>query len=140
MMLEFYNELLSGKGPVFLQLKHLHDKTIEEIEQTLHKVERPTRGLFQKGRGVDYRTESIEMHISEIAARATARPVCSSTNSRGRRFLGCMPPATWRACRTIICLAPSPTVRSPAPTPWNSPTTMTLPISRPPTSPESASA
>jgi len=66
MMLEFYNELLSGKGPVFLQLKHLHDKTIEEIEQTLHKVERPTRGLFQQGRGVDYRHESIEMHISEI--------------------------------------------------------------------------
>jgi succinate dehydrogenase/fumarate reductase flavoprotein subunit len=66
MMLEFYNELLSGKGPVFLQLKHLHDKTIEEIESTLHKVERPTRGLFQKGRGTDYRKESIEMHISEI--------------------------------------------------------------------------
>ena len=66
MMLEFFNELQSGKGPVFLQLKHLHDKTIEEIEQTLHKVERPTRGLFQQGRGVDYRHESIEMHISEI--------------------------------------------------------------------------
>ena len=66
MMLEFYNELLSGKGPVFLQLKHLHDKTIEEIESTLHKVERPTRGLFQQGRGIDYRKELIEMHISEI--------------------------------------------------------------------------
>ena len=66
MMLEFYNELSSGKGPVFLQLKHLHEKTIEEIESTLHKVERPTRGLFQQGRGVDYRHESIEMHISEI--------------------------------------------------------------------------
>jgi succinate dehydrogenase/fumarate reductase flavoprotein subunit len=66
MMLEFYNELLSGKGPVFLQLKHLHEKTIEEIESTLHKVERPTRGLFQQGRGTDYRKESIEMHISEI--------------------------------------------------------------------------
>src|ERR1700743_1470854 len=66
MMLEFYNELLSGKGPVFLQLKHLHPNTIEEIESTLHKVERPTRGLFQQGRGVDYRNESIEMHISEI--------------------------------------------------------------------------
>ena len=65
-MLEFYNELLSGKGPVFLQLKHLHPNTIEEIESTLHKVERPTRGLFQQGRGVDYRNESIEMHISEI--------------------------------------------------------------------------
>ena len=55
MMLEFYNELLSGKGPVFLKLNHLHEKTIEEIETTLHKVERPTRGLFQKGRGTDYR-------------------------------------------------------------------------------------
>jgi succinate dehydrogenase/fumarate reductase flavoprotein subunit len=66
MMLEFYNELLSGKGPVFLQLKHLHDKTIEEIEATLHKVERPTRGRFQEGRGHNYRRESIEMHISEI--------------------------------------------------------------------------
>src|ERR1700753_3643767 len=66
MMLEFYNELQSGKGPVFLQLSHLHEKTIEEIESTLHKVERPTRGLFQHGRGTDYRTESIEMHISEI--------------------------------------------------------------------------
>src|ERR1051325_3609040 len=66
MMLEFYNELLSGKGPVFLQLKHLHPDTISEIESTLHKVERPTRGLFQEGRGVDYRNESIEMHISEI--------------------------------------------------------------------------
>ncbi len=38
----------------------------QEIETTLHKVERPTRGLFQKGRGTDYRQESIEMHISEI--------------------------------------------------------------------------
>ena len=66
MMLEFYNELLSGKGPVFLQLKHLHRDTIEEIESTLHKVERPTRGLFQQGRGIDYRSELIEMHISEI--------------------------------------------------------------------------
>ncbi len=66
MMLEFYRELQSGKGPVFLKLNHLHEDTIAEIEATLHKVERPTRGHFQKGRGVDYRREMIEMHISEI--------------------------------------------------------------------------
>src|SRR3954454_7405115 len=66
MMLEFYNELQSGKGPVFLKLNHLHEKTISEIETTLHKVERPTRGLFHEGRGTDYRQEPIEMHISEI--------------------------------------------------------------------------
>jgi succinate dehydrogenase/fumarate reductase flavoprotein subunit len=66
MMLEFYNELQSGKGPVFLKLNHLHGDTIGEIENTLHKVERPSRGLFHEGRGTDYRQEPIEMHISEI--------------------------------------------------------------------------
>ena len=66
MMLEFFNELQSGKGPVFLKLNHLHPNTVTEIEETLHKVERPTRGLFHEGRGTDYRQEPIEMHISEI--------------------------------------------------------------------------
>lgn len=66
MMLEFFNELQSGKGPVFLKLNHLHEDTIKEIEKTLHTVERPTRGLFHEGRGTDYRKEMIEMHISEI--------------------------------------------------------------------------
>ncbi len=66
MMLEFYNELQSGKGPVFLKLNHLHEDTIGAIEKTLHHVERPTRGLFHEGRGTDYREEPIEMHISEI--------------------------------------------------------------------------
>jgi succinate dehydrogenase/fumarate reductase flavoprotein subunit len=66
MMLEFFNELQSGKGPVFLKINHLHEDTISEIETILHKVERPTRGLFHDGRGTDYRREMVEMHISEI--------------------------------------------------------------------------
>lgn len=66
MMQEFYNELQSGKGPVFLKLNHLHDETVEEIEHTLHNVERPTRGRFHEGRGTSYKKQMIEMHISEI--------------------------------------------------------------------------
>lgn len=66
MMLEFYSELQSGKGPVFLKLNHLHENTISEIETILHKVERPSRGTFHAGRGTDYRNDMIEMHISEI--------------------------------------------------------------------------
>lgn len=66
MMLEFYNELQSGKGPVFLKINHLHEDTIAEIETILHKVERPTRGLFHEGRGTNYRNQMVEMHISEI--------------------------------------------------------------------------
>jgi len=66
MMLEFYNELQSGQGPVFLKLDHLHADTVGEIEDILHRVERPSRGTFHAGRGTDYRREMIEMHISEI--------------------------------------------------------------------------
>ncbi|MET3595307.1 succinate dehydrogenase/fumarate reductase flavoprotein subunit [Mesorhizobium shonense] len=66
MMQEFYNELKSGKGPVFLKLNHLHSDTVSEIERILHRVERPSRGRFHEGRGTDYRNKMIEMHISEI--------------------------------------------------------------------------
>ena len=66
MMQEFYNELQSGKGPVFLKLNHLHKDTVGEIENILHKVERPSRGRFHETRGTDYRQTMIEMHISEI--------------------------------------------------------------------------
>jgi succinate dehydrogenase/fumarate reductase flavoprotein subunit len=66
MMQEFYNELQSGKGPVFLKLNHLHSDTIGKIEDVLHKVERPSRGRFHENRGTNYRERMIEMHISEI--------------------------------------------------------------------------
>lgn len=66
MMLEFYRELQSGNGPVFLKLDHLAEETISEIETILHSNERPSRGRFHENRGNDYRKEMIEMHISEI--------------------------------------------------------------------------
>lgn len=66
MMQEFYNELQSGKGPVFLKMNHLHQDTVAEIEHTLHNVERPTRGTFHEGRGTSYAKDMVEMHISEI--------------------------------------------------------------------------
>ncbi|KAF0805709.1 fumarate reductase/succinate dehydrogenase flavoprotein subunit [Alloalcanivorax xenomutans] len=66
MMLEFFKELESGKGPVFLKLDHLAEETIQEIETILHTNERPSRGRFHDGRHVDYRKRMVEMHISEI--------------------------------------------------------------------------
>lgn len=66
MMQEFYNELQSGNGPVFLKLDHLAEETIQDIETILHTNERPSRGRFHERRGNDYRREMIEMHISEI--------------------------------------------------------------------------
>lgn len=66
MMLEFWRELQGGNGPVFLKLDHLAPETVTKIENILHVTERPTRGLFHEGRNVDYRSDLVEMSISEI--------------------------------------------------------------------------
>jgi succinate dehydrogenase/fumarate reductase flavoprotein subunit len=66
MMLEFWRELQSGAGPVFLKMDHLAEETISEIEQILHTNERPSRGRFHERRGNNYRKRPVEMHISEI--------------------------------------------------------------------------
>jgi succinate dehydrogenase/fumarate reductase flavoprotein subunit len=76
MMLEFYRELQSANGPVFLQLTHLAPETITEIERVLHKTERPSRGRFHQGRGTSYGDDLVEMHISEIG-------LCSGHSASG---------------------------------------------------------
>jgi succinate dehydrogenase/fumarate reductase flavoprotein subunit len=76
MMWEFYQELSSGRGPVFLKLDHLAEETISTIETILHTNERPSRGRFHSGRGTDYRERMVEMHISEIG-------LCSGHSASG---------------------------------------------------------
>ncbi|MFI9776095.1 fumarate reductase/succinate dehydrogenase flavoprotein subunit [Streptomyces sp. NPDC051956] len=66
MMAEFAAELASDRAPVYLKLSHLPEETISAVESILHTTERPTRATFHEGRGHDYRTHDIEMHISEI--------------------------------------------------------------------------
>jgi succinate dehydrogenase/fumarate reductase flavoprotein subunit len=66
MMLEFYRELHSKNGPVYLKLDHLAPETLTEIERVLHRTERPSRGRFHQGRGKNYASDLVEMHISEI--------------------------------------------------------------------------
>ncbi|MFI9821588.1 fumarate reductase/succinate dehydrogenase flavoprotein subunit [Streptomyces sp. NPDC052013] len=66
MMAEFAAEVASDRGPVYLKLSHLPEESISALESILHSTERPTRGTFHAGRGHDYRTHDVEMHISEI--------------------------------------------------------------------------
>lgn len=78
MMLEFWRELQSGNGPVFLNMSHLAEETVSEIEKCLHIVERPSRGMFHENRGTNYRDKMVEMHISEIG-------FCSGHSASGVR-------------------------------------------------------
>ncbi|MGA7124067.1 MAG: fumarate reductase/succinate dehydrogenase flavoprotein subunit [Polyangiaceae bacterium] len=76
MMLEFYRELQSSSGPVYLKLTHLAPETLAEIERVLHRTERPSRGRFHLGRQHAYATDCVEMHISEIG-------LCSGHSASG---------------------------------------------------------
>ncbi|MCG8362954.1 MAG: fumarate reductase/succinate dehydrogenase flavoprotein subunit [Pseudanabaenales cyanobacterium] len=76
MMLEIWKELNSGKGPVHLKMYHLDDDTIAEIERILWSNERPSRGRFHAGRSENYRTDGVEMNISEIG-------LCSGHSASG---------------------------------------------------------
>lgn len=76
MMLEFWKELQTSNGPVYLKLTHLAEETILEIERILHGTERPSRGRFHAGRDRNYRTDMVEMHISEIG-------LCSGHSASG---------------------------------------------------------
>jgi succinate dehydrogenase/fumarate reductase flavoprotein subunit len=76
MMLELHRELQSERGPVYLKLTHLAPETITEIERVLHRTERPSRGRFHLGRGHEYGSDLVEMHISEIG-------LCSGHSASG---------------------------------------------------------
>src|SRR5580693_825790 len=66
MMAEVAREIASARGPIYLKLTHLPEETRTALEGILHTTGRPTRGTFHAGRGHDYRTHDVEMHISEI--------------------------------------------------------------------------
>jgi len=76
MMLEFWRELHSERGPVYLKLNHLAPETLTEIERVLHRTERPSRGRFHAGRGNSYANDLVEMHVSEIG-------LCSGHSASG---------------------------------------------------------
>ena len=59
-----------------LKMDHLAPETVNEIEQILHTTERPSRGRFHAGRGVNYGSNLIEMSISEIG-------LCSGHSASG---------------------------------------------------------
>jgi succinate dehydrogenase/fumarate reductase flavoprotein subunit len=98
MMLEFYRELHSVNGPVYLKLTHLAPETITEIERVLHRTERPSRGRFHAGRGHAYADDLVEMHISEIGLCSGHSASGVAVNERGETTVAGLYAAGDMAC------------------------------------------
>ncbi len=58
-------ELREGRGPIFIQLNHLPEEQIQEIERILFTTERPIQKRFWENRGIDFREGLIELGITE---------------------------------------------------------------------------
>ena len=92
MMLEFYNELQSGKGPVFLKLNHLHDEDHRRDRDDPAQGRASDARPVPAGRGTDYRKrDDRDAHLRDrlllrpqrvrrvrrrLRAHHGARPLC----------------------------------------------------------------
>ena len=54
-----------GRGPVHIQLSHLPEERIREIEHMLFTTERPVNERFFAGRHIDFRKQDIELWPTE---------------------------------------------------------------------------
>ena len=54
-------EHLAERGPMRIDMRHMSEEKIREVEDLLFSTERPVQERFFKGRGVDFRTGEIEL-------------------------------------------------------------------------------
>jgi len=62
------NEYLLGNGPIYLDCRHLSDEMLDHMEHTL-QVDRYTLPAFYQQKGVNFRTEPVEISVSELSIR-----------------------------------------------------------------------
>lgn len=61
-----FAEHLKNNGPLRIQLKHLPEEKIQEIEELLFSTERPACQRFHEGRDNNFRTGEIELWPTEV--------------------------------------------------------------------------
>ena len=104
-MLEFYRELQSANGPVYLKLDHLRARDADRDRErpAPHRAPEP-RALPRRPRSrATPTTWSRCTSRRSACAAATAAPASGSTSTARPPCPGCTPPATWPACRTTTC-------------------------------------
>lgn len=62
------NEYLLGNGPIYLDCRHLPPEMLDHMAHTL-QVDRYTLPAYYEQKGVDFRTELIEISVAELSIR-----------------------------------------------------------------------
>lgn len=64
--LDMVREFVEGRGPVFIDMTHLPEEKVAEIESILFTTERPIQRKFFRDRGIDFREKRIELGLTEV--------------------------------------------------------------------------
>lgn len=62
----FQEHVMNDSGPMRINMNHLPEDKIKEIEELLFTTERPACERFYEGRGIDFRTGEIELWPTEV--------------------------------------------------------------------------
>ncbi len=62
----FNEHVMNDSGPMRINMNHLPEDKIKEIEDLLFTTERPACERFYEGRGIDFRTGEIELWPTEV--------------------------------------------------------------------------
>ena len=64
-MKAIYQETKADRSPLYLDMTHLPEEKVAEIEAVMFGSERPTRREFFRARGIDFHKRQVELHITE---------------------------------------------------------------------------
>ena len=113
MMWEFYRELHSENGPVYLKMDHLASESLGRSKGFYIRPSARAEDDSILGEGTAMRaTWSRCPSRRSACAVDTAARGSGSTSGGRRRSRGCIPRGTWPRSRMATCSAPSPTARS----------------------------
>ncbi|MBC2715563.1 MAG: FAD-binding protein [Desulfobacteraceae bacterium] len=62
----FKEHVMEDSGPMRINMNHLPEEKVKEIEELLFTTERPACERFYEGRGIDFRTGEIELWPTEV--------------------------------------------------------------------------
>lgn len=66
LVLGTYREIIEGRGPCFIDCRHLSDEAMEHLTKNLLPIDKDTFMIFCEQKGIDLRKDLLEIEVSEI--------------------------------------------------------------------------
>lgn len=66
LVLGTYREIIEGRGPCFIDCRHLSDEAMQHLTKNLLPIDKDTFMIFCEQKGIDLKRDLLEIEVSEI--------------------------------------------------------------------------